>query len=220
MFTVCYSPKGGQGCTAATATLALLETDALVIDVGGDLPALLGLPEPHVPGICDLLTDTAPVDLATLTAITIEIGTIRLIPTGLSPAHEVPAERWTELANLLAADGRAVFLDAGTNTAAASAAADRRLLVVRACYIALRRAIALPVQPDMAIVLVEPGRALSVADIESALGVPVAAEIPIDPAVARAIDAGLFAARLPTQLRRALGNLAVDPQAGASCLTG
>jgi MinD-like ATPase involved in chromosome partitioning or flagellar assembly len=213
MFTVCYSAKGGQGCTAVTATLALLEPDTLVIDVGGDLPALLGLCEPHGPGICDLLADNQPVDRATLAAITIDTGTIRVIPAGQTPAHAVPTDRWSELANALTSDSRAVFLDAGTNTVAASLQADRRLLVVRACYLALRRAIALPIRPDVVIVIVEPGRALSVADIESALGVPVAAEIPIDPAVARAIDAGLFAARLPRQLRHAFGNLAVDPDA-------
>ena len=43
----------------------------------------------------------------------------------------------------------------------------------------------------------EPGRALRVPDIERAIGVPVVATISHDPAVARAVDAGLLAARLP-----------------------
>jgi septum formation inhibitor-activating ATPase MinD len=213
MFTVCYSAKGGQGCTTVTAALAVLEPDAIVIDIGGDVPTVLGFPEPYGLGICDLLADTQPIDLATLDKITIRTDTIRLIPAGQTPASEVSADRWTELANVLMTVGRSVFLDAGNNTAAASVPADRRLLIVRACYLALRRAIALPVRFDQAIVIVEPGRALSVTDIESALGIPVTAEIPIDPAIARAIDAGLFATRLPRQLGRVLAHLATGPEA-------
>jgi hypothetical protein len=66
MFTVCYSAKGGQGCTTVTAALAVLEPDAIVIDIGGDVPTVLGFPEPYGLGICDLLADTQPIDLATL----------------------------------------------------------------------------------------------------------------------------------------------------------
>jgi hypothetical protein len=62
-------------------------------------------------------------------------------------------------------------------------------------------------------VIVEPGRAFSVTDIESAFGIPVTAEIPIDPAIAWAIDAGLFATRLPRQLGRVLAHLATGPEA-------
>jgi hypothetical protein len=50
----------------------------------------------------------------------------------------------------------------------------------------------------------EPGRALGAADVEAVLGVDVTAEVPWDPAVARAMDAGLLATRLPTVLVRAL----------------
>jgi hypothetical protein len=148
MFTVCSSPKGGQGCTTVTAALAVIEPDALVIDVGGDLPALLGLPEPAGLGVCDLLADTQPIDLAALDTITVTTDTIRLVPAGQTPASEVRAGRWTELANVVARQRRTVFLDAGTNTVAASVPADRRLLMVRACSLALRRAIALPVRSD------------------------------------------------------------------------
>jgi hypothetical protein len=50
----------------------------------------------------------------------------------------------------------------------------------------------------------EPGRALHAADVERAVGVPVVAELDLDPAVARAVDAGLLAARLPRSLQRRL----------------
>jgi hypothetical protein len=54
----------------------------------------------------------------------------------------------------------------------------------------------------------EPGRALTRRDVEEVLGVPVRAEVDVDPAVARAVDAGLLASRLPRALERGLRNAA------------
>lgn len=66
MLTVCYSPKGGQGCTTVTAALALIQPGSRLIDTTGDLPAVLGLPEPFGPGICDLLADDQPLEPAAI----------------------------------------------------------------------------------------------------------------------------------------------------------
>ena len=54
----------------------------------------------------------------------------------------------------------------------------------------------------------EVGRALGRADVEAVLGVPVRAEVMVDPAVARAVDAGVLASRLPKPLARALRHAA------------
>lgn len=124
----------------------------------------------------------------------------------------MPAHRWAELAATLIADRGAWFLDAGTNPAASSLAADRRLLVVRNCYLALRRAVAHPVRPDGVVLVTEPGRALTATDVEAVLTAPVVAEIAIDPAVARTIDAGLLAARLPRTLVRSLAPLTIGDE--------
>lgn len=211
MLTICYSPKGGQGCSTVAAALALATPDTLLIDAGGDLPALLGHPEPAGPGVGDLLDSTSTINPATLARLVIDAGPVRLVPAGDTPAQQVPAHRWVELATVINAGGCPVVLDAGTNLAAAAVEADRRLLVVRACYLALRRAVTLSVRPDAVVLVAEHDRAITAADIESALGVPVAAEITIDPAVARSIDAGLFAARLPRALRRATEGLVLEP---------
>ena len=214
MFTICYSPKGGQGCSTAAAALALATPDTLLIDTGGDLPALLGIPEPAGPagpGVADVVDGTSAINHAALARLTIDAGPVRLVPAGNTPAQQVPAHRWAELAAAIRAGGCPVVLDAGTNLAAAAVAADRRLLFVRACYLALRRAVTLAVRPDAVVLVAEHDRAITAADIESALGVPVAAEITIDPAVARSIDAGLFAARLPRALRRATEGLVLEP---------
>ena len=44
--------------------------------------------------------------------------------------------------------------------------------------------------------------------VEDYLGAPVVAEVGVEPAVARAVDAGLLATRLPRSLERALGRAA------------
>ena len=50
----------------------------------------------------------------------------------------------------------------------------------------------------------ESERVLGRDDVEAVLGVPVVADVPVNPAIARAVDAGLLASRLPRPLDRAL----------------
>jgi hypothetical protein len=76
--------------------------------------------------------------------------------------------------------------------------------VLRPCYIALRRALAAPLRPSAVVLVEEPGRSLGRRDVEDVLGVPVRAQIPWDPAVARSVDAGLLGTRVPRPLHRAL----------------
>jgi len=82
------------------------------------------------------------------------------------------------------------------------------LLVTRPCFLAVRRALALPLRPSGVVLLTEEGRALGGRDIEDILGVPVVAEIASDPAVARAVDAGMLGSRIPRSLERALRHAA------------
>jgi hypothetical protein len=85
-----------------------------------------------------------------------------------------------------------------------AARSTHSLLVTRACYLALRRAADPPLRPSGVVLITEPGRALDRDDVEKVVGAPVRAEVPLDPAVARAVDAGLLASRLPRGLERAL----------------
>lgn len=48
---------------------------------------------------------------------------------------------------------------------------------------------------DGAILMLEDGRALTERDVTDVLGVPVVATVPVDPAIARATDAGLLLSR-------------------------
>jgi len=84
--------------------------------------------------------------------------------------------------------------------------ARRSILVTRACYLAMRRAMRAPLRPTGVVIVREPGRVLSTTDIEQVVGAPVTAVVEVDPAVARAVDAGLLAGRLPRSLAKALAD--------------
>ena len=70
-------------------------------------------------------------------------------------------------------------------------------MVVRGCYLTLRRAVAAPgLGVTHGVVLVdEPGRSLGAREVADVLGRPVLARVPVRAAIARAVDAGC--ARVP-----------------------
>ena len=76
-------------------------------------------------------------------------------------------------------------------------------LVIRACYIALSRALRSNVRPDGIVLVAEPGRALGVRDIEEVLGAKVVAEVRVMESMARSIDAGLLLSA-PREVRRSV----------------
>ena len=57
------------------------------------------------------------------------------------------------------------------------------------------------------VLVAEPGRSLTASDVSRAIGAPVVAEVAVDPAIARAVDAGLLAARLPKSMVKSLQTL-------------
>lgn len=224
MFVVCFSAKGGSGTTVVAAALTLLLADVeqpvLAVDLAGDLPAALGLAEPPGPGLHDWLTADRDVGPAALSRLAVEVGPgAELVPCGNRlPTDRRPwsdrSERWDELAVWLAARDGHVVVDAGSCAPGELIdRADRALLITRPCYLSLRRAAASGVNPSGVVLIGEPGRALTRGDVSRSLGVDVVAEIPHDPTVARAVDAGLLAARLPAALRRPLGPVTRAPAA-------
>ena len=101
--------------------------------------------------------------------------------------------------------GAVVVIDGGTDPGL-DRAVSRRLLVVRACYLALRRVLPLGLAGTDGIVLVEePQRSLRQADIEDVLGRPVLATVAVTADVARTIDAGLLVHRTPRLALRGPG---------------
>lgn len=100
------------------------------------------------------------------------------------------------------------MVDAGTAGAAVAPAADRSLLVVRACPLDLAAVAAEPTIPTGVVVVRPRARSTSCADLADAAGAPVLAELDLDPAVGRAVDAGLALRPLPRSYLRALGAVA------------
>lgn len=212
MLIACWSSKGGSGTTVVAASLALLLSrrspeGALLVDLAGDAPAVLGLPEPAGPGLAGWLEAGAAVPADALGRLeAIAAPGLALLPRGTG---ELRADRADALTALLAGDSRPVVVDCGADPSGASltlaAGATRSVLVTRACFLSLRRALSAPLRPSEVVLLTEPGRSLTRLDVEECIGAPVVAEIPVDPVVARAVDAGLLAARLPRSLARELG---------------
>jgi hypothetical protein len=144
--------------------------------------------------------------------LTVEVNrSTRLLPRGHQPLDADPG-RWNELATRLTTQSGDVIVDAGTRPPPPplADAADQTLLVTRPCYLALRRAARTPDRPTGIVLVSEPGRALHAADVARAVGVPVVTQLDLDPAVARTVDAGLLAARLPRLLQRQLAPISTQ----------
>ena len=210
MLVACWSVKGGSGTTVVAAARGLVlataaPPGAALVDLGGDLPAALGLAEPSGPGVGEWLAADPGVAPDALGRLEIEVRPgLHLLPRGTAPLTSAGAER---LAGALVGE-RHVVVDCGPPESAAgmvvAAAAGLSLLVMRPCYLALRRALSAPIRPSGVILVKETGRTLGRPDIESVLGVPVRAEVAWDPGIARRVDAGLLVGHLPRALVRAL----------------
>jgi hypothetical protein len=233
VLVACWSVKGGVGTTVVAAALALQlaheqSTGAVLADLAGDAPAVLGLAEPSSPGLAGWLAAGESVPADALARLEIEAAPgLGLLPRGAGPLH---SGRAGVLAALLDSGPRTTVVDcgrlddvavgAGAAVAAVVARAQHSLLVVRPCYVALRRASEAPAHPTGVIVVDEPGRVLSGDDVKAAAKAPIVATVPLDPKVARLVDSGLLRGRLPRSLDplRAAGRLpgSLDPLRAAA----
>jgi len=213
----CWSPKGGSGTTVVATALGLIlagsEGSSLLVDLAGDVPATLGLPEPAGPGLCEWLAAGADVPGDALSRLEVDAAPgLRLLPRGQGPSGPLSGEHSPSgaaaLVSALGVERRPVVVDCGRADGGAALAvaaeASLSLLVLRPCYLALRRALAAPLRPSGVVLVAEQGRSLGRRDVEEVLGVPVRAEVAYDAAVARAVDAGLLSRRVPRALERSL----------------
>jgi hypothetical protein len=217
VYTLCWSAKGGAGTTVVAAALAVVSArtrPTLLVDLGGDVPSALGVTEPGGPGVGDwlgaphapgeqlasLAVEVAP-DLHVVSAGSLERG---------ATIDELQAERLALACGIAGAElGAHVVVDAGRHErhTVLHTCASRSLSVVRPCYLALRRALRASLPATAAVVVRDRERAYSAEDVTRVLGIPLAAEVPWDPAVARAVDAGQLLARLPIALSRPLAHI-------------
>ena len=211
---VCWSVKGGSGTTVVASTLALMraaesQRGALLVDLAGDVPAVLGLAEPSGPGINEWFANCDHGSRMTLQSIAIQAtANLQIIARG-SKQLDADAD-FTELCAALKTFDLPIIVDAGCGLPSPDllAHASSSLLVTRPCYLSLRRAAQLSVSPTGIVLINEAGRALGKHDVEAVIGAPVIAEIIFDAAIARAVDAGLLASRIPTIMSKQLAAVA------------
>ena len=212
MLIALWSAKGGAGTTVVATSVALTlgqrQAGVVIADLAGDVPAVLGAPEPDSPGLAAWLHAGEAVPVLERLEVRVARG-LALLPRGTGP---LAVQRSRELAAALQHCRRHVIADCGTlrasetdsATTAIARAASHSWIVIRPDYLSLRHATNAPAQPTGAVVVQQPGRALGPGDIERVLNVPVLAQVDDDPAVARAVDAGLLSGRLPQTIKRGL----------------
>lgn len=213
MSIIFTSPKGGTGTTVTAAAHALLSARrgvrTVLVDLCGDIPATLGMPEPNGPGVNDWLGDAHDPTPASLLSRGTETETnLLVVHRGRQFVDGVPA--WNELARFISTSPHQVVIDAGAGTVPADLHGTEATVatVVRPCYLALRRAIALP-RPVHTYIVKEDGRALTVNDVVQVLGAGTHSVVPHSAAIARAVDAGL----LPSRVEQLFGDHIPTPRA-------
>ena len=211
MFIIFTSPKNGNGITVTAAAYALLSaqrgTRTVLLDLCGDQPAALGMPEPNGPGLHDWLSEDSVGDAPQLLSMGREaMNGLLVIHRGAQFISGEP--RWSALASAVASLPYTVVIDAGVGRLPTelAQAASKVITVVKPCYLTLRRATQLPT-PTSVFVVKEDGRALTVKDVGHVLNAPIEAEIPYEPAIGRAVDAGL----LPSRVEQLLGRHITTP---------
>jgi hypothetical protein len=221
MLLALWSPKGGSGTSVLAAACALVlarrADGARLADLAGDQPAIFALATEPATGLGDWLAagPEAPPDALERLSLVAAPG-VALLPRGAADRALAPqpaAEAGAALAVALRDAPVPTIVDAGTATAPAARAlvevADASVVVVRGCYLALRRAVHSPLLPRAAgtVLVDEPGRSLGATELADVLDRPVLARVPARAAIARAVDAGVLAARLPEPLARPVARL-------------
>lgn len=221
MLITCWSPKGGSGTSvvAAACAIALADRGARLADLGGDQPAICGVAHDPEVGLTDWLGagPGAPADALARLEVEVAPG-IRLLPRGAPPSPHTPPETLAALGVALR-DGPPAIVDLGSLVELAPEAAeavlevaDVTVLVLRGCYLALRRAVRVAAagRADAVAFVDERGRSLRAAQVLEVLGRRTLVPFPATAPIARAVDAGVVLRRPPAPLRRAATELLAE----------
>ena len=205
MRTVLYSAKAGQGTTVAAALLALeiaraAEAGPVVLaDFSGGAEDLF--PTARQPrGIAQWLEEDRTAAGLDNMLVPIVNGLV-LLPSGDGYWPAADRSAGAVLSGWLGT--KVSVVDAGTLSGdrrsparqlarEIAVQAERRILVTQPCVTALRRAALDPKlpSPDSIALIDQSGRMLQAAEVEQAVGKPVAATVPWSPQIAAAADAG------------------------------
>ncbi len=215
MLLALWSPKGGSGTSVVAAACSLVlarHGGARLVDLDGDQPAIFGLTADPPTGVADWLAAGPEAPTEALERLTVEAAAeLVLLPRGSTARTLQPpaaAEAGAALGVALRDGPVPTVLDLGTAVAPAARAllevADAAAIVVRGCYLALRRAVGAPgLARSSGIAMVdEPRRSLHGRDCADVLDRPILAEFTVRASIARAVDAGVLGTRLPDTLAR------------------
>ena len=216
MLQVCWSPKGGSGTSVVAAAIAVQSAvegrDTLLVDLAGDQSAIFGVEGGE--GIGDWFAADDEVGPEALRSLEVDVAErLRLLRRGRAPSGSWSPERMAVAMAVFERGPDLVVVDGGRQNGCGLPANTSSVVVVRACYLGVRRVAEAARHGARVVVIEEPGRALSRRDIEAVLG-EIDVALAWDPAVARAVDAGLLATRVPRSLRP-LRRLA-EPSAAAT----
>lgn len=226
-----WAAKGGVGASVTAAAVSVLACrdhgEAVLVDLYGDQAPILGLATTNAPGVFDWLGSRADrrESLERL-AVPTSIG-VHLLQPGTSDGWS--PDRAEHLVGLLGSFDCPVVVDCGVRGSDPGPgrstdgsgvdglvgllrASSRSILVSSSCYLAVRRAVHLlsedragqPSGADGLVVVADPGRALTAADVASVTQLELLAAVERDPAVARCVDAGQFLSRPPRSLLRSM----------------
>ncbi len=200
---VCWTVKGGSGVSVTAALIARVIAEqgtAVLADLAGDQPALLGFEERPVPGFKQWAEASAHAPDDSLSRLAVAgADDVHLIGTGVTGPAEVSAAVAGVAGVRVWQSASVDVVDAGCITpqsrlaASVVSKAPESWLVIRPCFLALSRAVASPLAPTKVIVIEEPGRSLDHRDVEAVLGVEDVAVLKWDNSLARAVDAGRLA---------------------------
>lgn len=213
MLVICSSVKGGSGTSVVAAALAVTalglhpERNSLIIDLVGDQPAVLGVPEPEN-GLTDWMsrrTDHRFHDLID------RHDRLHLVGRGRGDLPSTGHEMWGHLRDEILDRSRAgdtVVVDVGRGDLPGDFENEAlRLLVIQPCYVALKRCVEARPAVDGIVVVHPSDRVLTVSDVATVTELPVLAQVPVHPDVARRVDAGLLSSRLPRVIHAPLATL-------------
>lgn len=223
MLTAFWSAKGGVGTTTTAALVAANVAKqgvrTIVVDLAGDMPAVLGVSNSQH-GLSDLVRLDSAATAEQIARVTQEVGTnLAVLARGAAPLEadeQVALEpRLVGVLRVLRQRYEAVLVDCGCRCAAgepdgasggwpalaALESAKTRVLVTRLCYLSAARSRAALVGRDdgytTLVVVREGGRALRLRDLEHALGLTASDVIELEPSISRLVDCGSLASRAP-----------------------
>lgn len=201
---VFWSAKGGSGTTVVTALSGLLAAKSgrqtVIASMNSDLATVLSVEMNSGPGLTDWFGSDPEVRADALKSFLLPVvHNLSLIHVGNSHQEVTYRRGLGELSTSLIVDAGTLNDFSPMQELAEEAFCS--IAVVRPCFVAVKRMSQSKVRRDGIVLIQEPKRVLDHRDIEDILGVPVLAKLPLDPSIARSVDAGRLTSRIPSMAR-------------------